>query len=119
MIISIGTGSAPGGAVTGNLFSLAQRLKDIVTDSEQTSQDFEAANSSMVQSNRLYRFNVYHGLANVGLEEYKAANIISAHTNTYLDVPHVTRSVNTCVEGLRSGGQRLGYATLEGSPKFK
>lgn len=114
LIISIGTGSAPGGSALGDLYSLAQRLKDIVTDSEQTCQDFESANEAMLAGNRLFRFNVYHGLADVGLEEYKAANLIAAHTNTYLTNPQTTRLVNTCVQSLRSGGQRLGYATLEG-----
>ena len=114
LIISIGTGSAPGGAVTGSLTALAQRLKDIVTDSEQTSQDFEAENEAMIKNDRLFRFNVYHGLADVGLEEHKAVNRIAAHTNSYLTHPQVTRQVNTCVQSLRSGGQRLGYASLEG-----
>ena len=115
IIISIGTGSAPGGSALGNLASLAQRLKDIVTDSEQTAQDFEAENDSMMSNNRLFRFNVYHGLADVGLEEFKAVNQIAAHTNSYLNHPSVMRSVTTCVESLKSGGQRLGYTSTEGS----
>ena len=114
LIISIGTGSAPGGSALGDLASLARRLKDIVTDSEQTSQDFEAENDLMVTTNRLFRFNVYHGLADIGLEEFKCVNQIAAYTNSYLNHPQVMRSVTTCVESLKLGGQRLGYTTMEG-----
>ena len=74
-------------------------------------------NDAMIQNNRLFRFNVYHGLAEVGLEEYKAVNLIAAHTNTYLNAPQTRRMVNACVESLRTGGQRLGVAyTVEGLP---
>ena len=132
LIVSIGTGryvlmtarmraplilcSAPGGNVAGGLLSLAQRLKDIVVDSEQTARDFAAENDAMIRSNRLFRFNVYHGLADVGLEEYKAVNVIAASTSSYLSEPEVTMKINDCVETLRDGGQRLGVAyTVEGS----
>ena len=133
LIVSIGTGryvlmtarrrvplilvcSAPGGNVVGGLLSLAQRLKDIVVDSEQTARDFAAENDAMIRGNRLFRFNVYHGLADVGLEEYKAVNVIAASTSSYLSEPEVTMKINDCVESLRDGGQRLGVAyTVEGS----
>ena len=49
LIISIGTGAAPGQPLTGNLLALAKRLKDLVKDTEQTNRDFRAENNEMVR----------------------------------------------------------------------
>ena len=114
LIISIGTGAAPGEAVTGNLLHLANRLKDIVTDSEQTNRSFRMENNDMVRNGRLYRFNVMLGLANVGLEEHEAINRIATYTDRYLDDPDIFDIVQSCVDNLRQGGQRMGYASTEG-----
>ncbi|KAK3170210.1 hypothetical protein OEA41_009596 [Lepraria neglecta] len=114
LIISIGTGAAPGQPLTGNLLALAKRLKDLVKDTEQTNQDFRAENNEMVRKGRLYRFNVTHGLTDVGLEEYRAVNKIAAVTDNYLDDPDIAEMVQACVDKLRSRGQRLGYASAGG-----
>ena len=114
LILSIGTGAAPGQAVTGNLLTLANRLKEIVTDSEQTNKDFRMENNDMVRNGRLYRFNVLHGLADVGLEEHQAINKIATYTDTYLGDPDVFDMVQSCVSNLNLGGQRLGIRSEEG-----
>jgi hypothetical protein len=114
LILSIGTGAAPGQAVTGNLISLATRLKEIVVDSEQTDRDFRMENNDMIRNGRLYRFNVLHGLADVGLEEHQAINKIASYTDRYLDHPDVFDMVQTCVNNLSLGGQRLGIRPEEG-----
>lgn len=114
LILSIGTGAAPGQAVTGNLISLATRLKEIVVDSEQTDRDFRMENNAMIRNGRLYRFNVLHGLADVGLEEHQAINKIATYTDRYLDHPDVFDMVQTCVNNLSLGGQRLGIRAEEG-----
>lgn len=114
MILSVGTGAAPGQAVTGNLISLAERLKEIVTDSEQTNKDFRMENNDMIRNGRLYRFNVLHGLADVGLEEHQAVNKIATYTDRYLDDPDTFDMVQACVNNLHLGGQRLGIRPEEG-----
>ena len=114
MILSIGTGAAPGQDVTSNLFSLAERLKEIVTDSEQTNKDFRMENNDMIRGGRLYRFNVLHGLADVGLEEHQSINKIATYTDRYLDDPDVFDMVQACVNNLNLGGQRLGIQSEEG-----
>ena len=108
LILSIGTGAAPGQAVTGNLISLIERLKEIVTDSEQTYKDFRLENNDMVRDGKLYRFNVLHGLADVGLEEHQAIPKVATYTDRYLDDPEVFDRVQACVNNLHVGGQRLG-----------
>lgn len=114
LILSVGTGAAPGHAVTGNLLELANRLKDMVTDSEKTNRSFRMENNEMVRNGRLYRFNVMLGLANIGLEEHGAINKIATYTDNYLDDPDVFEMVQSCVDNLRRGGQRMGYASAEG-----
>lgn len=49
------------------------------------------------------------------MKEYQAVARIAAYTTSHLDDPDVAESVEKCVQNLRSGGQRLGYASLEGS----
>ena len=116
MFVSVGTGSAPGKSLLGNLKDLAQRLSEIALDTEQTNKDFRAEHPELIQNGRLYRFNVTDGsMATIGIEEYQAAAKIAAYTNSHLDDPDVAESVAKCVQNLRSGGQRLGYASLEGS----
>ncbi|RPA79808.1 FabD/lysophospholipase-like protein [Ascobolus immersus RN42] len=108
-IISIGTGSAPGSAVTGNLLELMQTLKKIVTDSEEKNQLFQAKNIDAVRTGRMYRFNVFHGLADVGLHEHEFTNLIADHTDAYLRMPDTRMQVMRCVATMKEAGQRLDY----------
>ena len=115
MFISIGTGTAPGRSLLGNLANLADKLKDIVTDTEQTNRDFRSENRALIRESKFYRFNVDDGsMAGIGLEEYREAARIASNTNTYLEDPRVEQDVNACVERLYTGGQRRGWATREG-----
>lgn len=111
----MGTGAAPGQPLTGDLASLANSLKEIVTDTEQTNKEFRMENSDMVRKGRVFRFNVTQGLAAVGLEEHEAMDRIATYTDDYLDDLDVFYTVEKCVETLRSGGQRLGLTSPEGS----
>ncbi|RDW58457.1 hypothetical protein BP5796_12387 [Coleophoma crateriformis] len=114
IIISIGTGSAPGRAVTGYLADLVKTLKDIVTDTEEKNRIFRGAHAQMVEEDRLFRFNVYHGLADVGLEEYENVHIIADFTDEYLEKFDTMRDVVKCVNTMKEGGQRLNYVGGEG-----
>lgn len=114
LIISIGTGSAPGPDVTGDLKSIVEALKKIVTDSEDRSNAFRKRNKDMIAANRLYRFNVFHGLADVGLAEHEAAGKVVAHTATYLKKYDTAREVELCASSLSETSQRLGYIAGEG-----
>ena len=116
MFISIGTGSAPGRSLLGNLFSLAERLKDIVTNSIQTDTDFQAANRKLIREGNFYRLNVSDGsMATIGLEEYQKAKEIASNTSSYLQDPQVEERVRNCVECMSCGGQRLVRANREGA----
>jgi predicted acylesterase/phospholipase RssA len=110
LIINIGTGSAPGRAIEGNIIDLAKRLADIVVDADERSERFRAAHPDMVRLRRLFRFTVTQGLGDIGLEEYKAVNRIATCTETYLSNTDVVMLVEDCVGAMKTGGNRLGIA---------
>jgi predicted acylesterase/phospholipase RssA len=82
VLISIGTGSAPSGSFGGTLLEIIHRMKDIVTETERTNQTFLAANRPMVESRQVFRFNVLHGLEDVGLQEHREIGRIEDATET-------------------------------------
>ncbi|MGK2896124.1 MAG: patatin-like phospholipase family protein, partial [Candidatus Saccharimonadales bacterium] len=71
LMTSIGTGSAPGKAFQGNLKAIIESMTKILTQTERTANDFHQSHPEMVNNKSLFRFNVFHGLADIGLEEYK------------------------------------------------
>ncbi|KIM95351.1 hypothetical protein OIDMADRAFT_134438, partial [Oidiodendron maius Zn] len=85
IFISIGTGTDPGTSLDGNILQLAQRIKEIATETERTHEGFYRDNErTLVLNKRYFRFNV-EGLERIGLEEYKARSAIYAATATYLE----------------------------------
>ncbi|KAH0559941.1 hypothetical protein GP486_003538 [Trichoglossum hirsutum] len=114
LIISIGAGNAPGKSVDSNILDLVQTLAEIATDTEERNNIFRATHPDMVKNDRLFRFNVYHGLADVGLEEYNAVDRIADHTDHYLGQYDTAREIEKCVDAMRSGGQRLNFIGGEG-----
>jgi hypothetical protein len=104
VMVSIGTGSAPGGAFRGNLKKIIDAMKEIVTETEKTDNNFFRAHKAMVVKNRLYRFNVFHGLTDVGLEEWKEKEKIANATQTYLERGDIQRLANLCIEQLCKPG---------------
>ena len=104
-IVSIGTGSAPGMAFEGNIKDIVLAMKDIVTQTERTADNFFRDHRQMVDQGYLYRFNVYHGLAEVGLEEYKEKAKIANATQTYLMLGEIGTKIRACTEQLTSSHQ--------------
>ena len=101
VLISIGTGSAPGRAIDGNLKALVSQLVRIATETEETARAFLRSHEDLVRANKLFRFNVYHGLGEIGLDESKEIPQIAARTRTYLRDPEVTQKATACVTALK------------------
>ncbi len=99
LLISIGTGSAPGGHFKGNIKKVVEAMKNILTQTERTADDFHRSHRAMVDNGRLFRFNVAHGLAQIGLE-YKEVNSIADATETYLDNGETEQKMKACVKSL-------------------
>ena len=115
MFISLGTGTSPGKSLLVNLLSLAEKLRDIVVDTEQTAKDFVSQHRLLEQEGCYFRFSVNDGsMAGIGLEEWRKAREIAGNTYTYLQEPSVEIGFKRCIENLCHGGQRLGFATSQG-----
>jgi predicted acylesterase/phospholipase RssA len=104
VLISIGTGSAPDGDFKGNIKKIVEAMKKIVTQTERTANDFFLAHEDMAKQNRLYRFNVSHGLANIGLEEWQEKAKIADATQIYFNRGETRQKVSLCVENMCQPG---------------
>lgn len=85
LLISIGTGSAPGGPFAGSFKEVVDAMKNILTETGRTADDFYESHLAMVNDNLLFRFNVTHGLTQIGLEEYQEVGSIADAMETYLN----------------------------------
>ncbi|KUJ11112.1 FabD/lysophospholipase-like protein, partial [Mollisia scopiformis] len=101
LLISIGTGEAPGAAFDGNIGTLINAMKTIVTDSDTKAKDFHRTHHSLAEDNLYFRFSVDQGLASIGLEEYDAKGKIADATDTYISNPEPMRKFAECVKSLK------------------
>lgn len=60
-------------------------MKNILTETGRTADDFYESHLAMVNDNLLFRFNVTHGLTQIGLEEYQEVGSIADAMETYLN----------------------------------
>ncbi|KAL5320079.1 hypothetical protein ACEPPN_013141 [Leptodophora sp. 'Broadleaf-Isolate-01'] len=100
LLISIGTGSAPGKPFRGSLKTIVERMKEIVTQTERTANDFYQGHGSMVENDLLPRSNATHGLSHIGLEEFKEVSAMADATQVYLDHGETGRKVAACLRRL-------------------
>ena len=113
-MLSIGTGEDADRSLLGGLKNLVECLASLATQTEQTDQQFQESNSTMVDGGRFYRFNV-PGLGNVGLEEYEALDVIAEKTDAYLDKVPIYKQVSACVNKMIAGGRRVVPADIQGT----
>ncbi|EXJ96195.1 hypothetical protein A1O1_01321 [Capronia coronata CBS 617.96] len=86
-LVSIGTGHPGVGPAGDGLLAVMTTLKNIATETERTANQFMANwRDQLVDTKKYFRFNVPHGLENVGLENSGKQNIITASTELYLRV---------------------------------
>ncbi len=97
LLISVGTGAAPGPNVSGDLPDLCKAIAKLVSETEKTNEDFRDSHGDMIEKSRLFRFNVQQGLAGVGLDEHQHMGDISTHTMTYLNSCDTRREFDRCV----------------------
>ena len=84
-------------------------MKEIVTQTERTSDDFYLAHPDIVQRNGFFRFNVFHGLAEIGLEEYNETAKMADATQHYLNRPEIHSKATLCIEQLCRPSQQGTY----------
>lgn len=101
LLISIGTGEAPGRPLDGNILKLVDAMQAIVTDCDLKANDFHKSHLTLAENNLYFRFSVAQGLANIGLEEYAAVPDIASATDTYIASPEPTKKFRDCVRSLK------------------
>jgi predicted acylesterase/phospholipase RssA len=99
LIISIGTGDAPGGSLEGSLRDVVDRLKDIAIETRQTTETYFSQHQEMARNHLLFRFNV-PGLGAIGPDEHKQKGQIIARTESYLELYDTMAAAGSCIEAL-------------------
>jgi predicted acylesterase/phospholipase RssA len=100
--ISVGTGHPGIRSVSDKgLKHLLETLQKEATETESTSEKFLARWRGHVEEGRCFRFNVHHGLEDVGLAEYTEEGLIRDATRTYLETRVTMGEVERCVKNLR------------------
>lgn len=99
-LVSIGTGVPALKPVRDDVLGIAATLKELATETEKTAEQFRRDKSSLDDQGRYYRFNVLHGLENVGLEESKKKRDIAAATGRYVASQDVLKHMKACASGL-------------------
>ena len=97
-VVSIGTGVPTVESFGSGLKSIAKSIVAISTETEITARDFRRTHEDLFQAQRYFRFNVTHGLEQIGLERSDRKDDIINITNNYLDSDETHESISRCVK---------------------
>ncbi|KAF2183704.1 phospholipase [Zopfia rhizophila CBS 207.26] len=100
-LVSIGTGVSSHKPFKDNVFRIHDTLIAMATETEQTAERFRKDKSHLSDEGRYFRFNVWHGLEDIGLEESKKIKDIAAVTRKYLSLEEVYKQMEKCASSLR------------------
>jgi ankyrin repeat protein len=96
LIISIGAGDH------SKVLEVEQDRKTISTRNEDIADEFFAHSPQMVENGLLYRLNVFLGLENTGIDEYRWRMNIADNTKYYLNRGEMLQRLENCVRGLQT-----------------
>ena len=100
--ISLGTGNGGINPISDKAWKfLTKSLAKVATDTRMTARDV-GGRWREYQDMRYFRFNVEHGLEDVGLAEYKQKGLIEAATEDYLEGQDTHPRLYSCVMNLRA-----------------
>jgi hypothetical protein len=109
-LVSVGTGIPNLKPVKDDVLGIWATLKDLVTETEETAQQFHRDKSYLDDEGRYYRFNVVRGLEEIGLEESKKKNDIAAATRLYVESQAVFKQMKACVQSAAGGPRHIAPA---------
>jgi hypothetical protein len=98
-LVSIGTGVPTLKPVRDDVLGIWATLKELATETEKTAEQFRRDKSSLDDDGCYYRFNVDHGLEDIGLEESKKKKIATA-TGRYVASQAVFKQMKACTNNL-------------------
>ena len=99
-LVSIGTGGPSLQPVRDDVLGIWATLKELATQTEKTAERFRRDKSGLDDEGRYYRFNVDHGLEDIGLEESKKKKEIVAATGRYVRSQAVFKQMKACANNL-------------------
>lgn len=99
-VVSIGTGVPSLKPVRDDVLGIWTTLKVLATETEKTAQQFHRDKSNLDNEGRYYRFNVDHGLEEIGLEESKKKKEVAAATRRYVESQTVFKQMQACANNL-------------------
>ncbi|KAK3935444.1 acyl transferase/acyl hydrolase/lysophospholipase [Diplogelasinospora grovesii] len=118
-LVSIGTGVPSLKPVHDDVLGIWATLKELATETEKTAEQFRRDKSNLDDEGRYYRFNVDHGLEDIGLEESKKKKEIAAATGRYVASQSVFKEMKACASSLAGREYHGPYRTvftLQGVP---
>ena len=100
--VSIGTGNLGKKAIDDKILKfLSKTLVSITTETNETAKEFMGRWREHYDLKRYFRFNVEHGLQDVGLAEYQEQGTIETATDMYLDDQAQKFRIRDCVENMK------------------
>lgn len=101
--VSIGTGHPGNKSINDRVDKfLMQTLRDIATETETTARKSENKWAQQMENETYFRFNVDHGLDDVGLEEYAKEGTIESVTDSHLKIRRIQIDLDNCTKALGS-----------------
>ena len=97
-LVSIGTGVPSLKPFQDDVFHIGTTLVAIATETEQTAEKFRREKTQLDITRWYYRFNVAHGLEDIGLEESKKRKEIAAATRRYVGSQHISNQMQACAD---------------------
>lgn len=99
-IVSLGTGVPSLKPFKNELISIGKSIIAIATETEKTAEMFCRDKRTLDDSGRYYRFNVYPGLENIGLEDAKQKEAIVTATARYIASQAVYKQFKACAKNI-------------------
>ena len=96
LLVSIGTGIPSLQKFDDNLKGITETLTKISTATVQQADNFHRAHPSLHTEHRYFRFDVAHGLEDIGLEDAGQRSTIMTATNRYIESPETAVNLRIC-----------------------
>ena len=95
-LVSVGTGVPSLKPFKDDVLHIGETLVAIATETEKTAERFKRERTLLNNTKRNYRFNVAHGLEDIGLQESKKVKEMAAATRRYIESQDVYEQMQMC-----------------------
>lgn len=100
-LVSVGTGEPCSDSFADGLVEVGKMLINLALECEKTAEQFRRDRAELADNKRLFRFNVKHGLENIGLQEAANYKETITATRTYAEQPDICRTLDLCAATLK------------------